>query len=127
MLCWCAIAVGGCSLLPWKSNEPTTVTFTDKVWRVAEPSDVPAGAFYVFLSDGTLLIKAADSLPLLGTWGIEAGAFTMVEEGVAYQVDILGLTDDEFFIRSRSPGPPVKIRLVPADAPLTLPTPGETK
>jgi len=54
---------------------------------------------------------------LLGTWSFAAGVFTMEEEGVAYQVDVLSLRPDEFLIRSRAPGPPVLIRLVPADAP----------
>lgn len=111
------VVASGCAHLAFWSRPPKIITFTDKVWRVERGSDIPPGALYVFLNDGTLFIKAPEQEPLVGTWNIEAGTFTMVEGGVAYQVDVLSLRPDEFLIRSRSPGPPVSIRLVPADAP----------
>jgi hypothetical protein len=88
--------------------------FVNKVWRVSESSAVAPGTLYVFLSEGTLLITAEHSKPALGRWTQEGGALTMVEESIAYKVDILNLTDDEFSIRSHNPGGSVEIRLVPA-------------
>jgi hypothetical protein len=118
------LATSSCaSLLPWRSA-PRVVAFTDKVWRVERPSDIAVGAFYIFLSDGTLIIKAPQAPPLVGAWSFEAGVFTMVEEGIAYQIDVLALRPDEFLIRSRNPGPPVLVRLVPADTP---PEPGDSE
>jgi len=111
------LASAGCATIAGWRGAPRVITFTDKVWRVERPSDIAVGAFYIFLSDGTLIIKAPQAEPLLGSWSIEDGVFTMVEEGVAYQVDVLSLRPDEFLIRSRNPGPPVLVRLVPADAP----------
>jgi hypothetical protein len=37
----------------------------------------------------------------------------MVEEGIAYAVKILELTQDRFRIRMRNPGEPVQLTLVP--------------
>lgn len=91
------------------------VTFVNRVWRVAESSSVAPGQLYVFLSEGTLIVASPNGKPTLGTWANEAGALTMVEEGIAYKVDILGLNKNEFRIRSKNPGGAVEIRFVPAE------------
>ena len=96
-------------------------TFVNKVWRVSESSAVAPGTLYVFLSEGTLLITSQHRKPALGSWKQEGGLLTMVEESLAYKVDILNLTDDEFRIRSHNPGGSVEIRLVPADRDGTTP------
>jgi len=90
-------------------------SFVNRVWRVAESTSVAPGQLYVFLSDGTLVIASPNGKPALGTWSGDGGALTMVEEGIPYRVDILGLSRTEFRIRSHNPGQPVEIRLVPAD------------
>jgi len=38
----------------------------------------------------------------------------MVEDGIPYPVEILELTEDRFRIRTRNPGEPVEMTLVPA-------------
>ena len=96
------------------SAERGRAGFVNKVWRVSESSAVAPGTLYVFLSEGTLIITSEHSTPALGRWTQEGGALTMVEESIAYRVDILNLTDDEFRIRSHNPGGSVEIRLVPA-------------
>ena len=109
----CASDTGSSDQAP---AEPTNkATFANKVWRVAEPSAVAAGTLYVFLSEGTLLITSPHSEPALGTWKMDGGVLTMVEESIAYKVDILNLTYNEFRIRSNNPGGSVEIRMVPAD------------
>jgi hypothetical protein len=39
-----------------------------------------------------------------------------VEEGIAYAVEILELTQERFIIRMRNPGEPVEMTLIPATA-----------
>jgi len=94
-----------------------SVSFVNKVWRVSSSSSVAPGTLYVFMSEGTLLITSPNSKPALGMWKYEGGALTMVEEGIPYRVDILMLSGDEFRIRSKNPGKPVEIMLVPAEGP----------
>jgi len=91
-------------------------SFVNKVWRVSESSAVAPGTLYVFLSEGTLLITSDHSKPALGTWTQDGGGLTMVEESIAYTVDILNLSAGEFRIRSHNPGGAVEIRMVPAAA-----------
>lgn len=90
-------------------------SFVNQVWRVRESSAVAPGTLYVFLGEGTLVITSPDSKPALGKWKYESGALTMIEEGIAYKVDILKSSANEFKIKSNNPGEPVEITLVPAN------------
>lgn len=110
----CSSSAG--SATPARSEPATTASFIDKVWRVSESPAVASGTLYVFLSEGTLVITSGRSKPALGTWKYEGGILTMVEESIAYRVDILNLTADQFRIRSNNPGGAVEITMVPADA-----------
>ena len=93
--------------------------FVNKVWEVSLSTGVAPGMLYVFLSDGTLVITSRDSRASLGAWTYQGGALTMTEDGQPYQVDILGLSHEEFRIRSKHPGGSVEIAMVPAkSAPL---------
>lgn len=96
-----------------QTDEPAT--FVNRVWKVAESASVAPGHLYVFLSEGTLVVAFPNGKPALGTWSGEGGALTMVEEGIPYKVDILGLSRTEFRIRIYNPGEPVEIRFVPAE------------
>lgn len=97
------------------ANEP--VTFINRVWSVAERSDgADRGSLYIFLSDGTLVISSPNATPSLGSWRAEGDGLVMIEEGIEYDVDILGVSADEFRIRSHNPGQPLEIRFVPASA-----------
>lgn len=96
--------------------------FVDRVWRVKESTAGEPGSTYAFLSDGTLVIDSPNGTPMHGKWSFADGALTMVEEGIPYRVDILGLDAGAFRIRSHNPGEPVDITLVPApDVPLPKP------
>lgn len=90
-------------------------TFANRVWRVAESSGMTPGQLVVFLSEGTLVFASPHGKPALGTWNKDGAALTMVEEGIPYKVDILGLGNTEFRIRSHNPGGVVETRLVPAE------------
>lgn len=100
------------------ANSPaseTRPTFVNKVWRVSESTGMSPGQLVVFLSDGTLVFASGNSEPAFGQWRSEKGALTMVEEGIAYPTDILGLSSSEFRIRSHNPGGTVETRFVPAE------------
>ena len=71
-------------------------------------------AAHVFLSEGTLVIASPNGTPALGRWQQQDQTFTMIEEGIAYAVEILELTENRFRIRIRNPGEPVEMTLVPA-------------
>lgn len=93
------------------ASEP--VTFVNKVWMVSERSDgADLRGLYVFLSDGTLVLSSPNATPALGTWREDGDGMTMVEEGIAYDVDVLELTDTRFRIRMHSPGGPLEIAFV---------------
>ncbi len=92
-------------------------TFINRVWKVAESTGMSPDQLVVFLSEGTLVFASPNETPALGTWSNDDGGLTMVEEGIAYKVDILGISGTEFRIRSHNPGGFVDTRFVPADGP----------
>ena len=93
--------------------------FVNKVWEVSLSTGVEPGMLYVFLSDGTLVMTSPNSKAAFGGWTYQDGALTMIEESQEYKVDILGLSNDVFRIRSNNPGGSVEIAMVPAkSAPL---------
>ena len=121
---WCNVVLIGLSLattgcrpaapLSSESSAPAApqghADFVDVVWKVAASPTVAVGTLYVFLSDGTLVITSPHSKPALGTWTRkEPTALTMIEEGVAYPVEILQLDREQFRIRVTNPGDPVEI------------------
>ena len=87
-------------------------TFANKVWKVEKSTGVQPGQVYVFLSDGTLLITSGTSIPTLGKWTSDGTTLTMIEEGIAYKVDVLAQSEDRLSIRIHSPGPPLDISMV---------------
>lgn len=94
--------------------------FVNKVWEVSLSTGVAPGMRYVFLSDGTLVMTAPNSKAAFGAWTWKDSALTMIEDSQEYKIDILGLSSDEFRIRSNNPGGSVEISMVPAkSAPLT--------
>lgn len=99
---------------PDEADAAASLTFVNRVWRVAESSAGPPGQLYVFLSEGTLVMASATTTATLGTWRREGAGLIMVEEGIPYPVDIVSLSGAEFRIRSHNPGTPVDLRLVPA-------------
>jgi hypothetical protein len=103
---------------PKTTVPPIPEGFVNKVWRVSQSSAVAPGTLYVFLEEGTLVVASRNGKPALGTWKMEKGGLVMVEESIPYQTEILSLTAEAFRIRSRNPGQPVEITLVPAAPPL---------
>jgi hypothetical protein len=90
--------------------------FANRVWKVAKGSEGDPGTFYVFLSDGSMLITSPHGTPSLGTWHYSGEVLTMVEEGLPHQATVLRSTPDTFAISVAGSGPPVVLTFVPGAA-----------
>jgi hypothetical protein len=90
--------------------------FVDRVWRVETSNAVAPGTTYVFVGGGVLLITGPGSTPAHGTWRLEAGRLTMIEESIPYAAEILELTGDRMRLRISNPGEPVEMTLRDAGA-----------
>jgi hypothetical protein len=101
---------------PPQVGDGTPTAFVNRVWRAKESTAVAPGTLYVFLTDGTLLVTSPHSTPLVGSWKLENGQFTMVEDGLSYPTDILESGPNLLRLRSHNPGEPVDMTLVPAEA-----------
>ena len=91
------------------------VTFTNRVWVVAESEQVGRGDIRVFLSEGTLVMASPHATPAFGSWSYKDGQLKITEESQTYPVDILELTKTTFRIRMHSPGEPVVVRFALAE------------
>ena len=87
--------------------------FANRVWKVAKGSAGDPGTYYVFLSDGSMLIASAHGTPALGSWHYSGEVLTLVEEGLPHQATVLQATPDTLAIRMAGPGQPVAITFVP--------------
>ena len=96
--------------------EAAVPLFANRVWKVAKGSQGDPGTFYVFLSDGSLLITSPHGTPSLSTWHYSGDVLTMVEEGLPHQATILRSTLDTFAISVAGPGQPVLLTFVPGTA-----------
>lgn len=85
----------------------TTPALANKVWRRASGSD--SGAYYVFLSDGTLLIASNHGTPSLGRWSQAGDTVTLVEEGIAHPAAVLEQSDEALAIRFSGRGEPLEL------------------
>jgi hypothetical protein len=96
--------------------EAAVPVFANRVWKVAKGSRGDAGTFYVFLSDGSLLITSPHKTPSLGAWHYSGDVLTMVEEGLPHQATVLRSTLDTFAISVAGSGQPVLLTFVPGKA-----------
>lgn len=94
-----------------------TASIVNRVWQVADPSDIAPGQLYVFLSEGTLVMASPHTTPSFGRWERQGDGLVLVEDGQRYPTDIVSLTADELRLRSHNPGTAVNMRLVPAPMP----------
>lgn len=85
--------------------------FANRVWVVESSNAVAKGSVYVFLADRTLVMTAPGSTPSFGRWSFDQGRLKMIEEGIAYDVDIVEIRGDRFRIVSHNPGKPVTLEM----------------
>jgi hypothetical protein len=87
--------------------------FANRIWKVAKGSEGDPGTFYVFLSDGSMLITSPHGTPALGSWHYSGEVLTLVEEGLPHQATVLQATPETLAIRIAGPGQPVAMTFVP--------------
>ena len=87
--------------------------FANRIWKVAKGSAGDPGTFYVFLSDGSMLITSPHGTPALGSWHYSGEVLTLVEEGLPHQAIVLQATPDTLAIRIAGSGEPVAMTFVP--------------
>ena len=112
------LACGGSAPPPPKPAAPVaqTPSFVNRAWRVIAPSDIPAGAIYVFLSDNTLLITSDNGKPALGRWTMSGQEIVMIEEGMSYRTEIVESTAERLVLRQHNPGGTITLTFAPARA-----------
>jgi hypothetical protein len=93
--------------------------FANRIWKVAKGSAGDPGTFYVFLSDGSMLITSPHGTPALGSWHYSGEVLTLVEEGLPHQATVLQATLDTLAIRIAGSGQPVAMTFVPATGTVT--------
>jgi len=86
----------------------------NRAWRVIAPSDIPAGAIYVFLSDNTLLITSDNAKPALGRWTMNGKDIVMIEEGMSYRTEIVESAAERLVLRQHNPGGTITLTFAPA-------------
>jgi uncharacterized membrane protein len=86
---------------PDSSGTLQPAKLVNKVWAVAQSPGGPSGDLYVFLSEGTFVIAAAEAArPIVGRWSWDGHRLTMSETSMPYTAEILSLTDSEFRFRA---------------------------
>lgn len=91
---------------------PAVPAFVNRVWRVVEPSPLPAGTLYVFLVDNTLLITPPNGTPRVDRWLMANGQLVVIQAGLRYPTDVIELTDTRFVIRQHKDAESVTIPMV---------------
>jgi hypothetical protein len=118
LLCFLVLTACGGSAPPQPAPAPPKAAvapaFVNKAWRVVAPSDIPAGAIYVFLSDNTLLISSATGTPALGRWTMSGPEIVMIEEGMSYRTEILQSTSERLVLRQHNRGGTINLVFAPA-------------
>lgn len=129
LLAAACLTLAGCAAPPASTQQPAatetpapasadkTLNAVNRVWKVSASPDIQVGQLYAFLSEGTLVVAAGNGTPSFGKWSAKDGGLEMVEEGIAYAVDIVALSPSELRIRIHNPGKPTEITLVPAEEP----------
>ena len=118
-------AFAACSPAPANppAAEPSTSTFTNRVWRITSPADRPLGSLYLFLSDGTLVMTSCVETYRLATWRRDRpDRLTIVEDPVtSYSADIRRADEQRLELRLHPKSEDVDLGLEPATTPFVCP------
>ena len=115
----CALLlVAGCTSPP-PAAPASTDRLINKVWRITSPPDRAPGSFYIFLSDGTLVMTSCVETYRLATWRADGVSRLMIAEdpGVQYPAEIRDVRDREAHLRLILKSEQVELTLTQADAP----------
>ena len=102
-----------------------TARLVNKVWKVTAPAGRARGSFYIFLSDGTLVMTSCVETYRLATWRSDAaGRIAIAEdEAVRYEAEMLELQDRQARLRLDLRNEDVELTLQTADAPVCMSRP----
>jgi hypothetical protein len=97
--------------------------FTNRVWRITSPVGRAPGSFYVFLSDGTLVMTSCVETYRLATWRMDRpDRLTIVEDTItSYPADIRRADDQRLELRLHLKTEEVDLGLEPASTPFVCP------
>ncbi len=95
----------------------------DKVWRVTAPEGRPPGSFYVFLSNGTLIMTSCVETYRLAQWTLEPPAsLTITEDPITrYGADIVRIDERSLALRLKLRNENIDLALELADTPYVCP------
>ena len=95
----------------------------NRVWRVHAPVDRAPGSFYIFLSDGTLVMTSCVETYRLATWSAQTERrMTIVEDQVVrYDAEIQDSTEQRLRLRLHLRDHEVDLTLEPAAVPYVCP------
>ncbi len=95
----------------------------DKDWRVTAPEGRPPGSFYVFLSNGTLIMTSCVETYRLAQWTLEPpSSLTITEDPITrYGADIVRIDERSLALRLKLRSENVDLALELADTPYVCP------
>jgi hypothetical protein len=104
-------------------DESPTARLVNTVWKVTAPAGRARGSFYIFLSDGTLVMTSCVETYRLATWRSDAaGRIAIAEdEAVKYEAEILEIQDRQARLRLDLRNERIELTLHAADAPYVCP------
>jgi hypothetical protein len=102
-------------------SRPTGLVNT--VWRVTSPPDRAPGSFYLFLSNGTLVMTSCVETYRLATWQAEDGGRIAISEDqtVRYDAEFTAMSDRQARLQLNLKSERVALTLEQADAPYVCP------
>ena len=104
-------------------TESPAARLVNKVWLVTAPTNRAPGSFYIFLSDGTLVMTSCVETYRLATWRSDAaGRIAIAEDqAVKYEAEIIEIQDRLARLRLDLKNDGVELTLHLADAPYVCP------
>lgn len=104
-------------------TKSSAARWVNKVWRVTAPTDRAPGSFYIFLSDGTLVMTSCVETYRLATWRAESdGRIRIAEDKITrYHAEIRQVSDRQLSLRLDLKNEQVALTLEAADVPYVCP------
>jgi hypothetical protein len=108
---------------PTDEVEAAPPAFANRVWRITSPAGRAMGSFYLFLSDGTLVMTSCVETYRLAAWHLAApDRVTIVEDATtSYSADVRRLDPQRLELRLHLKSEIVDLGLEPATTPFVCP------
>jgi hypothetical protein len=121
------LLVGLAACAPTPTPQPTVdaplPSFTNRVWRITSPAGRALGSFYLFLTDGTLVMTSCVETYRLATWRLDApDRVTIVEDPItSYGAEVRRADEQRLELRLHLKSETVDLGLEPATTPFVCP------